>query len=104
MPRRSGLERGCHGRWCSEDRLGRDKPSCGDDWARGPCGSGVEAVVDRDVARQRVVDARLHLERMNLSPAIHMTRPLDGMNPDIGTTIQHHEILFADQSPALVWR
>ena len=47
----------------------------------------VEAVVDGDVAGQRIVDALLRLDREHGSPARHHLRPFDGVHADIGAAI-----------------
>ncbi len=50
-------------------------------------GDGVEAVVDRDVAGERVVDALLWLDGDDRAPAGHRCGPFDGVHPDIGAAV-----------------
>ena len=63
---------------------------------RGVNGAGVEAIVDRDIAGQRIVDALLGLDRQHGAPGGHVFRPLDGVDPDIGAAIdRHHAVAVA---------
>ena len=58
---------------------------------RGVDGAGIEAVVDRDIAGQRTVDALLGLERQHDAPAGHVLRPFDGVHADIGAAIDRDD-------------
>ena len=58
-------------------------------------GAGVEAIVDREIAGQRIVDAFLRFDGDDHAPAGHVLGPLDAMHPDIGAAID------GDQSVAM---
>ena len=52
---------------------------------------GVEAIIDRDIAGQRIIDALLCFDGEHRSPTRHCGGPLDGMNTDIGAAIERHD-------------
>ena len=54
---------------------------------RGVDGAGVEAIVDREIAGERVIDALLRLDGDDHAPAGHVPRPFDGVHADIGAAI-----------------
>ncbi len=54
---------------------------------RGIEGTGIEAIVDRDIAGKRVEDTFLGLDRQHHAPAGHVLGPLDGVHPDIGAAV-----------------
>ena len=58
---------------------------------RGVDDAGIEAIVDRDVAGQRIIDALLGLERQHDAPAGHMLGPLDGMDAEIGAAVDRDD-------------
>ena len=62
---------------------------------------GVEAVVERDIAGERVIDPLLRLDRDDAAPPGHVARPLDGVNADIGAAIDDPHAV-AKQPAALV--
>src|SRR5271169_2635504 len=49
--------------------------------------AGIEAIVDRDVAGERVIDALWSFERQHHAPAGHVLRPLDSVNAEIGAAV-----------------
>src|ERR1700733_15719998 len=51
---------------------------------RGVNGTGVEAIVDRQIAGKRIVDALLRLDGDDDAPAGHVPGPFDAMHADIG--------------------
>ncbi len=63
----------------------------------------IEAVVDRDIAGKRVVDAFLRLEGQYRAPAGHVLGPFDGMDPDIGAAIDGRDAV-AITDPAQIER
>jgi hypothetical protein len=50
-------------------------------------GARVEAIIDGDVAGERIVDALLGFDRHHHAPAGHVFGPLDGVDPDIGAAV-----------------
>lgn len=52
-------------------------------------GARIEAVVDRDIAGERIVDAFLGLEREHLAPAVHVLCAFDGLHADVGAAVDH---------------
>lgn len=50
-------------------------------------GPRIEAVVEREIAGQRVVDDLLRLETQHASPTVHVTRPFHGMHADIRAAV-----------------
>ncbi|CCE01876.1 conserved hypothetical protein [Bradyrhizobium sp. STM 3809] len=57
---------------------------------RGMDGDRVEAVVDRDVAGESIIDPLLRLDRQHRSPAGHRLGPFDRVHADIGPAIDRH--------------
>ena len=59
----------------------------------------LNAVVDRDISRQRIVDAFLSLDRDDRAPARHRGCPFDGMGPDIGAAVDRHNAISMNAPP-----
>jgi hypothetical protein len=55
-------------------------------------GDGVEAVVERDVTGERVVDALLRFNRYDRAPAGHGDGPFDGVGADIGAAVDGDDL------------
>ena len=49
--------------------------------------AGVEAIVDRQIAGERIVDALLRLDGDDDAPAGHVLGPFDAVHADIGAAI-----------------
>ncbi len=52
---------------------------------------GVEAVVDRDVAGERIIDPLLGFDRQHRAPSGHELGPFDGVDTDIGAAIDRDD-------------
>ena len=62
-------------------------------------GDGVEAIIDRDISRQRVKNTLLRLDRKTRAPAVHGLRPLDRMDADIGAAVDGYHAVAMHKSP-----
>jgi uncharacterized protein (DUF362 family) len=61
--------------------------------------TGVETVVERDAAGERVVDALLRLDRDDRAIAGHRDGPFDGVRADIGTAVAGDDAVAVDLVP-----
>lgn len=79
----------------------RDLHDAGFGGDRGVHGDGVEAVVERDVTGERVVDALLRFNRYDRAPAGHGDGPFDGVGADIGAAVDGDDALAMRLPPPL---
>ena len=66
---------------------------------RGEDGARVEAVVERDIAGQRVEDALLRLDRDHRAPTGHRPRPFQRVHADIGAAVDRDHPVAEMRSP-----
>jgi hypothetical protein len=64
-------------------------------------GDRIEAVVDGNIAGERVVNPLLSLDGDDRSPAGHGNRPLDRMHADVGAAVDRHHAVAVMVTPYL---
>jgi hypothetical protein len=62
---------------------------------------GVETVIDRDMAREGIINPLLGLDRDDRPPTGHLPSPTDGVGSDIRAAIDRHDAVAGEPSPQI---